>query len=108
MGVMRVTLNGHGASCGGGTHGVSVGSSIGFLAGMSSLGLPLLYVYGDFPRGCGVLFRGSSGMLSTCSNVDQIHCGRDGVFVTIWRPTSPTLPGTHLPVSVSRMSASVV
>jgi hypothetical protein len=40
----------------------------------------------------------SSGTLSTCSNVDQIHCGRDGVLSTIWRPTSAAAQ----PVSLAR------
>jgi hypothetical protein len=48
----------------------------------------------------------SSGTLSTCSNVDQIHCGRDGVLYTIWRPTSPTVAIRQAPVCGSCTQAS--
>src|ERR1051325_11279628 len=83
----RRPLRHDGQGVGGGfpPHGTGVGSlPIGFLAGMSSWLSLLLYVYGNFAPACGIL--------SICSNVDQIHCGRVGVFVTMCRPTSPTRP----------------
>jgi hypothetical protein len=41
------------------------------------------------------------GTLSTCSKVDQIHCGREGVFCTMCMPTKPTVFWEHVPVSLS-------
>src|SRR5215467_6517296 len=39
----------------------------------------------------------AGGTLSTCSNVDQIHCGRLGVFWVMCRPTRPIDTSEHLP-----------
>ncbi len=43
--------------------------------------------------------------VSTCSNDDQIHCGRLAVFCTICNPTSPTVTVEHLPVAGSFTTA---
>jgi hypothetical protein len=38
----------------------------------------------------------AGGTLSICSNVAQLHCGINGVFCVMCRPTKPTTPWTQV------------
>ncbi len=58
----------------------------GRCAGLSVCGRPELLNESATPAG-GFGSVVIAGTLSKCSNVDQIHCGRLGVLVTMCRPT---------------------
>src|SRR5579863_458308 len=83
--VERVTLKGLTGSGASGTR------ASGFSTGAGSA-LPL----------CRASLPGASlragGTTSTCSNVDQIHCGRVGVFCTMCSPANPTVAIEQRPV----------
>jgi hypothetical protein len=85
--VDRTTLNGLAGWCGSGTKGTGFSDVIG-------AGVPSLNVNRPTPPW-------NIRMLSTCSNVDQIHCGLGGVLRTMCSPTRPTVVAEHLPVSGS-------
>jgi len=87
----RTTLNGLTGCLGSGTRGS------GFSSGIDA-GVP------SFSRKSPTV-PANSGAVSICSKDDQIHCGRDAVFCTIWRPISPTVCGAQEPVSGSRTMA---
>src|SRR6266404_640958 len=50
----------------------------------------------------------TTGTLSICSKVDQIHCGLLGVFATMCRPTSPIVLCVHEFETLSNTQAFLV
>src|ERR1700730_4376559 len=93
---------------------IGVGSGIGWLVGEIGGGilkglrsfcgwLGALNENGIPKGGFGSVFL--AGTLSTCSKVDQIHCGRSGVLVTMCRPIRAMSRAIHFLEATSKTCA---